>query len=91
MTSDRIEQVAQVAASAMDGYSEGASHIEDYRIIARALAEEGLLAPAPLREEWSTTNEWGDEDYCCGFDARETVEGDGRPIVRRYVTDWETP
>ena len=46
-----IEQVAQVAVSAMDGYSEGASHIDDYRIIARALAEAGLIAPTPLRED----------------------------------------
>lgn len=44
MTSDEaIERVAQTAAAAMDGYSEGASHIEDYRIIAHALHSAGLL------------------------------------------------
>lgn len=44
MASDaQVERVAQVAAAAMDGYSEGASHIEDYRIIARALADHGML------------------------------------------------
>lgn len=48
MTRDEIVEIAaHVAASAMDGYSEGASHIDHYRIIARALEQSGLLVEEP--------------------------------------------
>lgn len=49
-----IEQVAQVAAAALDGHSEGADHIDHFRIIARALADAGFIqdvapaAPLPV-------------------------------------------
>lgn len=50
---ETIEQVAQAAAAALDGYSEGACHIDHFRIIARALAGAGFLrgvsaAPLPM-------------------------------------------
>lgn len=57
----------------------------------KARAEAGLLAPAPLREEWSTRFPNGhlcpgkDRDYGLWFkgDMPKGVN------VRRYVTDWE--
>ncbi|MCT2121562.1 hypothetical protein [Dietzia cinnamea] len=86
-----IERAAQVAASAMDGYSEGASHIDDYRIIARALAEAGLLAPSPLTEEWGTR--FGSSEYVhFGTGVEYPFFFNGDPPkgvnVRRYVSDW---
>lgn len=58
--------------------------------IARALADAGLLAPAPLTEEWATRFENGhlrpgkDRDYDLWFkgDPPKGVN------VRRYVTAW---
>ena len=54
---DEIEQAARVIGSVMsrwdmDGRPDVDGGIDT--LIARALAEAGLLAPAPLREEWST-------------------------------------
>ena len=87
-----IERAAQVAASAMDGYSEGASHIDDYRIIARALAKAGLLAPAPLTEEWGTR--FGSSEYVhfgTGVEYPFFFKGDPPKgvNVRRWATGWE--
>lgn len=60
---------------------------------ARALADAGLLAPAPLTEQWGTKFKDGhpipgkDRDYPWWFkgDPPKGVN------VHRYVTDWETP
>lgn len=59
---------------------------------ARAVAEAGLLAPAPLREEWGTRfNEDGgrivagkDSPYPFFWDGKDP-EGEN---VRRYITGW---
>ena len=61
------------------------------RHIARALADAGYLAPAPLREEWGV--QWDDHDiwgdmYNTHHEA-ETGAGDEGTPVHRYVTDWE--
>lgn len=64
--------------------------------IARALAEEGLLAPAPLREEWATydpddTVMWGRAHFRADSEdeARRKAHGFGYVVHRRYVTEWE--
>lgn len=65
--------------------------MRDAQATARALAEAGLLAPAPLREEWGVR--WDDHDiwgdmYNTSHEA-ETGAGDEGTPVHRYVTDWE--
>ncbi|KAA0916449.1 hypothetical protein [Dietzia sp. ANT_WB102] len=90
---EQIEQAAQVAASAMDGYSEGACHIDHYRIIASALHAAGLLAPEPLREEWGLRymNLADEPIYTSKSASRQDAESaacDGDQLVRRLVTDW---
>lgn len=91
---DEIEQAARVIGSVMsrwdmDGRPDVAGGIDT--LIARALHEAGLLAPAPLAEEWATRFPNGhlrpgkDRDYNLWFkgDPPQGVN------VRRYVTDWE--
>lgn len=69
--------------------------------IAEDLAEAGLLAPAPLREEWAVEgtldsgDDWiadvefatrlGAEDF---LESNEWARRDGGHISRRYVSDW---
>lgn len=60
-------------------------------VIARALAEAGLLAPAPLREEWAV--QWvrrGGEirTYPCDDEADARDCADDETTVRRYLSDW---
>lgn len=55
---------------------------------ARALHEAGLLAPAPLREEWGIR--WDDGVWECYRNRAEAEFGagdEGTP-VHRYVSDW---
>ena len=61
------------------------------RHVALALAEAGLLAPTPLREEWGV--QWDDHDiwgdmYNTRHEA-ETGAGDEGTPVHRFVTGWE--
>lgn len=94
MASDEtILQAARVIGSVMsrwdmDGRPDVDGGIDT--LIARALAEAGLLAPA-MREEWATRFPNGhlrpgkDRDYDLWFkgDIPKGVN------VRRYVTEWE--
>lgn len=75
-----IEQASRVLASKWQNVSTNES-LGKQRMLARALAEAGLLAPAPLREEWGYM-EPGGEVWS------STVPGEDTR-VRRYVTDWE--
>lgn len=54
----------------------------EYLYRARTLADAGLLAPAPLREEQGFEDS---EGKVWGWD--ESFGGEDRP-VHRYVTDW---
>lgn len=56
--------------------------------IARALDQAGLLAPAPLQEQWGYRLHNG---RVWGKRSRVEVErtANGLPIVHRFVTDWE--
>jgi hypothetical protein len=59
-------------------------------IVLDTLREAGLLAPAPLREEWGV--QWDDHDiwgdmYNTRHEA-ETGAGDEGTPVHRYVSDW---
>ena len=63
--------------------------------IAEALAEAGLLAPAPLTEEWAVGKSWEDpslgwvaHDPSDEWLAREQAHGRARPLLRRYVTEF---
>lgn len=96
--SDRLdettEQAARVIGSVMsrwdmDGRPDVDGGIDT--LIARALAEAGLLAPAPLREEWGIR--WDDHDIW-GDMYRNRAEaeagaGDEDTPVRRWVTEWK--
>jgi hypothetical protein len=59
--------------------------------IARFLYERGLLAPAPLREEWGPGDD-GEAWRCCGDDneamVRYDAEVNGHQVFHRYATDW---
>ena len=91
---DEIEQAARVIGSVMsrwdmDGRPDVDGGIDT--LIARALAEAGLLAPAPLREEWGIR--WDDHDIW-GDMYRNRAEaeagaGDEDTPVRRWVTEWK--
>ena len=81
-----IEKAAQVIAEA---YRKGGDIWGDD--LARALAEAGLLAPAPLREEWGTR--FGSSEYVhfgTGVEYPFFFRGDPPKgvNVRRCVTDW---
>ena len=96
--SDRLDETTEQSASVigavmsrwdMDGRPDVDGGIDT--LIASALAEAGLLAPAPLREEWGVR--WDDHDvwgdmYNTRHEA-ETGAGDEGTPVHRYVTDWE--
>ncbi|MCD2263654.1 hypothetical protein K3888_13190 [Dietzia aurantiaca] len=77
-------------------WDEGYAVRDDYIRRARALADEGLLAPAPLREEWAfryvrSTGQLVHWECETEADARGSAVNDGDQVVHRYVTDWETP
>lgn len=95
MTSDEtIRKTAQVIGSVMsrwdmDGRPDVPGGVDV--MIARALAEAGLIAPAPLREEWGVR--WDDHDiwgdmYRNRAEAEAAANGEGEP-VHRWVSDWE--
>ena len=96
--SDRLDETTERAARVigpvmsrwdMDGRPDVDGGIDT--LLARTLADAGLLAPAPLREEWGIR--WDDHDIW-GDMYRNRAEaeagaGDEDTPVRRYVTDWE--
>ena len=104
MTSDEtIRKAARVIGSVMsrwdmDGRPDVDGGIDT--LLARALAEDGILAPAPLREEWGSEMDHPIPDSPPSTikardleHARWQVEHNpkiatGR-IMHRYVTDWE--
>ena len=81
-----IEQSARIVR---DGDPEGMGYAQAHNI-ARALADAGLLAPGPLREEWATRFENG--RLRPGKDMPYDLWWKGDPPkgenVRRYVTDY---
>ena len=78
-----IEQAAQVIAEA---YRKGGDIWGDD--LARALADAGLLAPAPLREEWGIQWDDGVWEYYRSRAETEVGAGDEGTPVHRYVSDW---
>ena len=96
--SDRLDETTERAARVigsvmsrwdMDGRPDVDGGIDT--LIARALAEAGVLAPAPLREEWGIR--WDDHDIW-GDMYRNRAEaeagaGDEDTPVRRWVTEWK--
>ena len=97
--SDAIEQVAQVlndegACCGDCGREPGAPLSECpacERFLtgyARALADAGLLAPAPLREEWGIQWDDGVWEYYRSRAEAEVEAGDEGALVHRYVSDW---
>ena len=78
-----IEQAAQVIAEA---YRKGGDIWGDD--LARALADAGLLAPAPLREEWGIQWDDGVWEYYRNRAETEVGAGDEGTPVHRYVSDW---
>ena len=85
-----IEQAAETIWKTSRA-DEGTISATGAKIIARALAEAGLLAPAPLREEWAAAWE-GHGATRIGFaqESPEDIEGvpPGGWVVRRHVSDW---
>lgn len=58
---------------------------EQVRGIAEDLADAGLLAPAPLREEWEAVIGDSATVVC---DSLDEAQGYGGHIYRRHVTEW---
>ena len=95
--SDRLdettEQAARVIGSVMsrwdmDGRPDVDGGIDT--LIARALADAGLLAPAPLREEWGVPGGDGTTVWNHYLNREEARIGAGDdPVVHRWVTEWE--
>lgn len=62
----------------------------DYEIRAEYLAQFGLLAPAPLREEWGVPGGDGTTVWNHYLNREEARIGAGDdPVVHRWVTEWE--
>lgn len=62
---------------------------EDYNA-ARALASAGLLAPAPLTEEWAAIDDNGDVRMRYGADSHSPHREFGTSwTYSRWVTDWK--
>ena len=89
MASD--EMIHKVSRLICDGDPEGMGYAQTHNI-ASDLAERGLLAPAPLREEWGVQSVgWkGRARTYPAFNETDARNCDwGESPVRRYVTDWE--
>lgn len=90
MTSDEtIRKAARVIGSVMsrwdmDGRPDVAGGIDT--LIARALAQDGLLAPSPLREEWGVR--WDNGLVWAGLHRYAGAGDEGTP-VRRWVSEWK--
>lgn len=88
-----IEQMAlRVAAEAcMEDRPADPNAVELATLVIAAL-DRGLLAPAPLREEWGVRWDdhdiWGDDMYDTRHEATVGAGDEGTP-VHRYVTSWE--
>lgn len=87
---EAIRHARAFQAAAAFGVPEGA-HRECAEYIARALADAGLLAPAPFHEEWASASD-GDAWTCCGdrdeAEVRRCAVRQGHEVVHRYATDW---
>lgn len=82
-----IERAARIIR---DGDPEGMGYAQAHNI-ASALAEAGLLAPAPLREEWTVI--YVDPPYGTSIPMDElharSLATRNDTLTRRYVTDPE--
>ena len=80
-----IEQAAQVIAEA---YRKGGDIWGDD--LARALADAGLLAPAPLREEWAAIGDDGHVLMRYGADSHSPHREYGTSLTySRWASDWK--
>jgi len=95
--------VVREVAFALGTYhqDEQAYLVPQARVVVQHLAEKGLLAPAPLREEWAVEgtldsgDDWiADAEFATRLGAEDFLESnegarrDGGHISRRYFTDW---
>lgn len=100
--SDRIEKAAMVSDETIEKAVEvvwecGPWTDQESLRIARALAEAGLLAPAPLRAMYAEGMKHPDFGWLAAWDktfadpetVRERLAGDPGTVIRRYVSDWE--
>ena len=85
-----IEHVAQVVDGILRADPQIAHAMYGYEAsyIARALAGDGLLAPAPLREEWGIRWDDGVWEYYRNRAEAEAGAGDEGTPVHRYVSGW---
>lgn len=88
-----MEHVVREVAFALGTYhqDEAAYLVPQARVVVQHLAEKGLIAPAPLREEWAV--QWvrrGGEirTYPCDDEADARDCADDETTVHRYVSDW---
>lgn len=89
-----IEQVAQRLHSSYcecEGwYSECQGPQVGDRRVARRLAAEGLIAPAPLREEWAAIDDDGDVHMNYGADSHSLHREFGTSwTYSRWASDWK--
>lgn len=90
MSDPMIDRAAEVIGAWVDE-NLGASEYLDLPIagIAEALAAAGLLAPAPLREEWGIEGPDGEQVKCASpQSASINAMTEGWRMIRRYRTDW---
>lgn len=102
---DRATVVREVALALGRFHQDEAAYlVPQARAVADHLYEQGLLAPAPLREEWGSSDQsdmnmepefrdepsgwWSYVDTDAEGMAREHA-GTGGKVWRRVVTDWE--
>lgn len=86
ISDETIRKVVDVIGD-LPGYTD-----EQVRKIALDLADAGLLAPAPLREEWGVPGGDGTTVWNHYLNREEARIGAGDdPVVHRWVTEWETP
>ena len=91
-----IDRAAEVIRAAIDRQADivaDGMHLDVQGVItphwiAEALATNGLLAPAPLREEWGIRWDDGVWEYYRNRAEAEVGAGDEGTPVHRYVSDW---
>lgn len=87
-----IEQAVEVLDAVDRNHDLDSGDLASSEEYARALAEAGLLSPAPLREEWAAAWEGhGATRIGLAQESPEDIEGipPGGWVVHRYVTAWE--
>lgn len=87
---EKAARVIQQARDAGPVYDDAGEPLPAAETIARALADAGLLAPAPLREEWAAIDDDGTALMRYGADSHSPHREYGTSrTYSRWASDWK--